>query len=218
MAGDPKQSKLHVEGRDDECSIEHLLMRHGINSKLWPTLFPSIELQYGVEKLLDGLEVSVRVSTDCVNGFVLDADEQLQERWKAVSNRLRKVGIDAPGQAPPEGFIGESSKFGSRVGVWLMPDNQTDGKLEDFLRTLIDERDPLIGCAEQATDTAKTHGARFPDVDRIKAILHTWLAWQKEPGRPYGTAIRARFFRHDSDAANAFVVWFKTLYKIPSQL
>ena len=55
---------------------------------------------------------------------------------------------------------------------------------------------------------------RFPPVDRLKAILHTWLAWQQEPGRPYGTAVGARFFRHDSPAALAFLAWFKRLFSV----
>jgi len=31
-----------------------------------------------------------------------------------------------------------------------------------------------------------------------KSALHTWLAWQAEPGLPPGTAIKAQMLRHDS--------------------
>jgi hypothetical protein len=56
----------------------------------------------------------------------------------AVRERLARVDVQAPPEPLPSGFIGTSNTFKSRVGVWLMPDNQHDGKLEHFLRTLID--------------------------------------------------------------------------------
>jgi hypothetical protein len=96
-----------------------------------------------------------------------------------------------------------------------MPDNQHDGKLEHFLRTLIDENDPLIGHAQASSVAARdVHGAVFPEADLIKAVIHAWLAWQEEPGKPYGTAIRSRYFRHDSAAAQLFVWWFCELYEL----
>ena len=95
-----------------------------------------------------------------------------------------------------------------------MPDNVQDGKLEDFLRMLINENDQLILHAESSTDLAKSKGAAFTGPDRIKAIIHAWLAWQEEPGKPYGLAMKAKYFRHDSLTAAVFVEWFKALYRL----
>ena len=95
--------------------------------------------------------------------------------------------------------------YGVRVGVWLMPDNRRIGALEDFLQDLIDDSDVLLPHARESTARAKAKGARFPDKDSKKALVHTWLAWQEEPGRPYGVAIKARYLRDDSDAAERFV-------------
>ncbi len=55
-------------------------------------------------------------------------------------------------------------------------------------------------------------GAAFPEAKRLKAVLHTWLAWQERPGVPYGLAIKARYFGHDSPAARAFVEWFRRVF------
>lgn len=95
-----------------------------------------------------------------------------------------------------------------------MPDNQHDGKLETFLKSLISEHDVLIEHATEATDTAKQLGAEFAESDHLKATIHAWLAWQEDPGVPYGTAIRAKYFRHDSPVAGVFVAWFKQLFGI----
>ena len=211
-----ERPQMHVEGTDDLHSIVHLLIRHGIDydSEPWPAELPEFKKSGSVGELLEEMETVVELSTGRVIGFVLDADSPLLDRWNAVRDRLSRVGVDAPRQPPPGGFVGRSETYLADVGVWLMPDNQHDGKLETFLRTLIDAGDPLIDHATSATDRAKQLGAEFPKVDQIKALMHTWLAWQKEPGRPFGTAIRARFFRHDSTAAQAFVAWFKRLYRI----
>ena len=96
-----------------------------------------------------------------------------------------------------------------------MPDNQRDGTLENFLRSLVEDDDPLFPYAEESAKHAKELGAVFSANDTDKAVLHTWLAWQEEPGLPYGTAMRARFFRDDSPAAQAFVTWFRAVFNIP---
>ena len=48
--------------------------------------------------------------------------------------------------------------------------------------------------------------------NELKAVLHAWLAWQQRPGRPYGTAITARYIGHDSPAALRFVEWFQRVF------
>ncbi|MCX7428029.1 MAG: hypothetical protein NTW96_20675 [Planctomycetia bacterium] len=210
-----ERSSLWVEGRDDLNAILHLLIRHGVDYDHKRDQLPEIQESGSVEKLLAAMSTGVELSTGRSVGFVLDADSPLADRWHAVRNQLREAGVESPESPPLEGFVGTSERYESRVGVWLMPDNEHDGKLETFLRMLIEENDALIDHATAATDQAKTIGAAFADVDRLKAILHAWLAWQEEPGCPYGTAIRARFFRrHDSPAAVRFVAWFRKLYAV----
>ena len=221
MAETLVRPKLHVEGQDDQHSVAHLLIRNGIRYDpdkfdLSPPELPKLVPIKGLEPLIDGIETAVKTSTNRTIGFLLDADTPLIDRWRRVSHRLRNVGVPDLGERPPaEGFIGESTEYKTRVGVWLMPDNVQDGKLEDFLRTLVKDGDLLIGHAERATGEAKACGAVFSDTDRIKAVIHAWLAWQEEPGKPFGVAIKAKYFRHDSPTAAVFVKWFKALYQLP---
>jgi len=216
MPGGIQRSALHVEGDDDQHSIVHLLIRQGVDydAKPWPAAFPEVRKSRSVENLLEAMETGIRLSSGKAIGFVLDADFSLLGRWQAVRDRLRAVDVDAPAHPLAEGFVGNAPAYKAKVGVWLMPDNQQDGKLETFLQTLIRDDDPLIGHAESATDAASSLGAKFSQPDRIKAMIHTWLAWQEKPGLPYGTAIRAKYFEHDSRVANAFIAWFRNLYGI----
>jgi hypothetical protein len=93
-----------------------------------------------------------------------------------------------------------------------MPDNESSGKLEDFLKTLVPPTDCCWDYAEQVVGIAHSRGAKFSDLDKIKAHIYTWLAWQEEPGRPFGTAIKAAYFLHDTPEAILFVKWFKQLF------
>ena len=216
-----ERSQLRVEGRDDNHAIRHLLVRHGLDydRRPWPAWLPSIESAGGKDDLLDDVQRSIRASSGRAVAFVLDADFPLRDRWRAMSARLSAVGVEVTKNIPHDGFVGESGEYRARVGVWLMPDNRQEGErgegtLERFLETLVQEADPLLPHAREATRRAKTeHGASYPDGDVKKAVLHAWLAWQKEPGLPYGTAIKARYFRHDSPAARSFVDWFRRVFE-----
>ena len=169
MAKPGEKSTLRVEGTDDKHVLIHLLDRHGIDRDSAPV----IEIDKSVRGVLDGIEGNVKTHSSREVGFVLDADSPIDARWMAVVDRLKRVDVATPSSPPPEGFIGESTRYRSKVGVWLMPDNQLDGKLETFLQTLIDDHDPLIGHATESTDRAKEIGAEFPEPDHIKAVIHS---------------------------------------------
>jgi hypothetical protein len=49
-------------------------------------------------------------------------------------------------------------------------------------------------------------------VDHAKALIHTWLAWQKEPGQPMGQAITAKALQSDTAIAAKFVDWLNQLF------
>lgn len=210
-------SVLHVEGKDDVHAIGHLLLRHGIDCKRVPVLIKhpggdEDDTPGGASRLLAGMQVDVKASTGRSVGFVLDADEVPGDRWRAVCDRLEPVGLTLPNEIPAAGFVDDASDVKARVGVWLMPDNRRSGALEGFLQDLVEIEDPLLPLADESTRHAKEQGARFPDSAQPKAVLHAWLAWQESPGLPYGSAIRARYFGHDSAAALAFVEWFRHVF------
>lgn len=217
----PERSSLRVEGRDDMQAILHLLIRSGFAyEQPRPSGLPAIEeIRGGKTGVLDNVERLVRASANRRVGFVLDADDSVENTWRAIADRLKRVGVAPPQTVPAAGFVGESGEYRATVGVWLMPDNRQEGErgegtLERFLETLVQDADPLLPHARDATERAKTeHGARYPDRDVKKAVLHAWLAWQEEPGLPYGTAIKARYFRHDSPTADRFVAWFRRVFE-----
>ncbi len=215
-----KRPKLIVEGKDDRHTVIHFLIRNGFPySKgalsLSPSYLPEVIEAEGVENLIVSIETRIMTSAAQIVGFVLDADASAADRWKEVRHKLEAVRVaDLPIQVPSNGFIGRSEQYRTIVGVWIMPNNQDPGAIEDFLKTLIPEADALLDHAIHSTQDARAKGARFPDAQLEKATLHTWLAWQEEPGLTYGLAMRARYFQHDRSQGASFVNWVRSLYKI----
>ena len=94
-----------------------------------------------------------------------------------------------------------------------MPDNQLPGKLEDFVARLVRSDDGLLPLAAEATKNIPQNIRRFSEADLPKAIIHTWLAWQKDPGVRMGTALGNKYLDPQSPIAQTFVEWVRRLIK-----
>ena len=234
---------LFVEGLDDEHAIKQLLARHDIHihDEDCPLRVHCKGSDTGV---IQAVTVAVKVSGKDPVGFVVDTDafeppstEYPQgrrltrvDRWNAIRARLVAAGVTLPdppmpvdSELPASGFISRSDRYERNVGVWLMPDNRVDcGKIEDLLATLVPADDALFEFAKKATADAlvvsSKRASKTPAIqlkDERKGQLHSWLAWQAEPGMSYGHALRRKYFDHESAVATAFVSWFKRLYGLP---
>ena len=198
-----------VEGPDDEHVLRHICRKRSIREpdKVLP--------QGGAPGLLKAMPRQIEASTgeQDVIGVVIDADKNPDGRWQAIRDRLVDSGYqNVPGHPDPHGTILEPALDSPlpRAGVWVMPDNESRGLLENFLSHLVPQPNDLFdyatSCVEGLPDI------RFIDNDKPKAVMHTWLAWQKEPGRPYGTAIKADFLDAHAPQADVLVSWLNRLF------
>lgn len=152
-------------------------------------------------------------------GIVVDADANVAARWNQIRSHIRKVhAFELPDTLNPQGLVLDCDTRGinlriERFGVWIMPDNQSHGMLEDFMAQLIPSTDRCWPFAQETTLQAqREHDAPFPQKAISKAQIHTWLAWQKEPGKPLGQSITKTYFDSDTPAALAFVSWMRRLF------
>lgn len=99
-----------------------------------------------------------------------------------------------------------------RAGVWIMPNNRIPGILEDFLAFLIPQPNALFDHVVTSVDAIPPAHRRFKSVAEPKAIIHTWLAWQKEPGMPPGRAITAGSFDVTVTEVDRLVGWLERLF------
>jgi hypothetical protein len=206
------KNALLVEGPDDCFTIIHLLERHMVHWSGDDLEIPYIWTKEGI----DGLLVEMKVLYNSRSpggklGIVADANDHPDKRWRMLRSRLGEIDIQLPEKPTPGGEVFPETSRKVRVGIWVMPNHSDPGSLEDFLLPLIPQKD-LWHFARKATSEAKQAGAAFPKKSMSKAEIRTWLAWQKEPGLPYGKAMKREYFLHRSTQADAFVAWFRRLF------
>jgi hypothetical protein len=203
--------RLLVEGPDDQYSVIHLMARHGFDWDDESRVRPCVSSLGGVEQLLRAFPVAIKGTYERI-GIVLDANSNPAGRWEQIRNRAEKLGLSVPDSLASDGTLIPGRKPGSRIGIWLMPDNQSEGTLENFLSELVPFGDSIWSYADEVVIEASRRGARYQEKDRSKSRLHTWLAWQEKPGLPFGIAMKAELFEKESEAARRFVAWFNRLF------
>jgi hypothetical protein len=208
---------LVVEGKDDLHSVVSLMKAH----VPWPE--GRMDVPVGIrhpdpggkdailaEGYLIGLLKERRLRT---LGVMLDADNDAQGCHGRIRHRCSAVIPNIPMGLPAGGLIVERDDDHPRFGVWVMPDNTSHGDLETFLRYLVpDSAEPVWAHAVHATTRARELGAGYREAHLAKARIHTWLAWQDPPGKPFGLALTEQLFDRRSPKADPFVRWFRQLY------
>lgn len=198
---------LLVEGATDKHVVSHIC------AKLSPTI-PQfhIEAKNGVSQLLDAIYQAVIIPERTVLGIMLDANDHPDRRWLGVANRLRKAGVEPPLTLPTDGIIPTTGL--PRVGVWMMPDNQSPGELESFLSEMIPAGDPVWPLAKGYIDGIPPEHRKFKD-KHLQAQVHAWLAAQEEP-RPPWQAIGAHDLAIDGPFCERFTKWLRDLFGEPT--
>lgn len=146
-------------------------------------------------------------------GVLMDADSpDLAGRWRNIESKLKDYDYTLPTAPEERGTIVKPVTELSRLGFWLMPNNRVDGMLEDFCIEMIEPNAiaTVVQCLQIAEDNQCTS---FKPVHRSKAIVHTYLAWQDEPGKPLGQSITAHNLRPETETAKAFIGWLTELFR-----
>lgn len=216
------QKILLVEGIYDFHLIRNLLRHHGLvceeSSKLSQvnTHTIRIEPRDGLNLLLDGMELLLRRGNLRQLGIVVDANQHWQNRWEQIKSRLLTTGTaQLPHEFPPEGLdfvLDRSPQSSIRVGVWIMPDNFNQGYLEHFASLMIRQDDSLWQRAQHCVADIPEENRPFNPSRQRKAELHTWLAWQVEPGKPIGLALTFQYLDAQAPIAQRFVNWASRLF------
>jgi hypothetical protein len=202
------RNSLLVEGSDDEHVFYSLLQHYDI-----PDQF-KIVVADGIEQLKDGFAAALVSSEIKLLGVVVDADSDLEARWHSLRNILIAEGYTTTPTTPyPNGtIVKQPGKMA--VGIWLMPDNVVPGMIEDFIKFLVPENDVLWPLAEGIVQKVIETDCKFRPSYRSKAFLHTWLAWQEEPGRPMGQAITKKYLNANASYAQMFIAWIRELFEL----
>lgn len=204
--------QLLVEGKDDQHVIWALCQRHQID-ETFSVHIPGENQSGGIEALLEDIPIRLMSRNLGALGIVVDANQNLETRWQALCTCLTKAGYESLPHCPnANGFIA-ALPGKPKVGIWLMPDNQLPGMLESFVAHLIPEGDPLALQAQACLRAIEEKELnRYKPTHHPKAFIHTWLAWQENPGIPMGQAITAHVLKHNDPLAVTFVHWLNHLF------
>ena len=202
---DSSGNLLIVEGADDK----HVALHIWNHLRSIPSFYV---LERGpVEELLKSIEFDVRTPGCNAIGFLVDSDVNPTARWDGVSNRLRRADIDAPAVPDPSGTIIAATDDMPRIGVWLMPDNQSPGELEDFVAQMIPDNDPVWPLSEDYIGRIPEEHREFAENKTSTAEVYAWLATREEP-RLMGAAIGVRDLDIDGELCTRFTDWLSRLF------
>ena len=206
----PPNKVLLVEGADDQHMVWNLLESHGIDQGL------RVVDSEGYQNIRSGLDTRIKLGNQTHLGIIVDADADFQGRWQSIRDVIiRSDYKNVPALPDADGTIlQEGSK--PTIGIWIMPDNKSHGMLEDFARLLLPPEDLLWQRATAAVAAIPVEERLFLDIHDSKARIHTWLAWQKEPGKPIGQAIKIGYLDGKTDVAQRLVNWLKLLFDLRS--
>lgn len=212
MSDAESESKvLIVEGKDDKHVILHIAQRTKLNLA-WEDIID----KNGVDRLIPSMTSEVKVPGRAAIGFILDADERPRDRWKSIVDCFDKIRVMLPDTPNRCGtIISEAPERGMpRIGVWLMPDNNLAcrGELEDFVKCMIPENDPIFPLAESFIESINEEDRVFRSHKKSKAEVHAWLATRKEPG-PMGLAIQRKDLDINGELCKRFVSWINCLFE-----
>ena len=205
-------SVLLVEGKDEVDVITKLYQSFNLKQVF------QIDDCKGKDELKKGISVRIKGSEFNKIGILLDADTDMHASWESMYNLLRKNnftlinGEVIPKLMPKDGLISTNNE--KIIGVWIMPNNELEGMLEDFIRFLIPTDDKLLPIAEEIIAKIEHEKLnKYPPTHHAKALIHTWLAWQKKTGSPFGQAITANYLDvKNTELCSVFMNWIHKLF------
>ena len=198
----PTDRVLLVEGPDDKHTVLNLC---GVSANM-PTF--DIDDKEGAPNLLKSIRGEILMEGRTAVGIVLDANGDPNGRWQAVAGRLRDAGIQPPNAPALHGTIIQGNP---RVGVWLMPDNQSCGELENFVERMIPCDDTVWPLSQDYIDGIPDADRKFTKGKTLRAKVHAWLAAREHPRR-MGSAIGAGDLNADVELSKRFVSWLRDLF------
>jgi len=218
-----KDKILLVEGEADKCLFSAICCeeRLGVNVKVGsPFEFGGDGRGKGnALKLLPTLLEQMRDGQIKRLAMVIDADFKeadglgFHETLKKVAMILKDHGykVSATLKSRSGGYTIKHSDGLPDFGLWIMPNNASDGLLEDFIKNSISaNQKDLLKTAVDVVGTLKT--PLFKSIHRSKADVSTWMAWQKVPGQALHAVVGGKLVDFTSGEAKQLMDWLHGIY------
>lgn len=198
--------QLLVEGNDDMHVIMALCQKFSITEN-----FEIIDCK-GIDKLFAQVPIRLKQSGFETLGIIIDADTGIKSRWSTLQSIFLKQVIILPDEIPNDGLILKTNSL--TIGVWIMPNNDLNGMLEDFISFLIPKEDKLLPVANQTLEAIEKEKLnKYIPAHKSKALIHSWLSWQEDPGTPMGLAITKKFLTTQEEICKKLISWLNATFQ-----
>lgn len=198
---------LLVEGEDDLHVITHLVEKRQRNLSFY------IKEKGGFDPLRKSIYGELNEPDRQVLGIVADANSSPPDRWLSIVNELNRAGCSLPTEIQRQPVIFNGPRIHQKVGIWLMPNNQERGQLENFVVNMIPDDDVVWPLAQRYIEEIPLANREFDPSKTVRAYIHAWLAARREP-RKMGAAIGRGDLDENSQLAVRFVDWLTALFEL----
>jgi hypothetical protein len=195
--------KLLVEGVDDQHVIFALCQKFNINKT-----FDVIDSK-GIDNLFEQIPLRIKNGIE-VLGIIIDADLDINSRYIKLKQIFSSHQL--PEEIPNSGLI-MKNQDNIKIGIWIMPNNQTSGMLEDFISFLVPNDDKLMPIVNDTLNIIEINSwNKYKPIHKSKARIHTWLAWQEVPGTPMGLSVTKKYLSIEDNNCKLFINWINELF------
>ncbi len=212
---------LLVEGEADKSFFEKMCKKLHLNASVQVALPKDLgEHHNGKGAVFNRLTILLPQLNDgqlTKIAIIVDADYSehgsgKQKTLDQVSNVLENIGFTLRDREPvQEGFLFKHSDGLEDFGLWIMPNNYSEGMLEDWIIQCINsDEKALFGQADTAVQELPS--PKFKPHLESKAKVATWLAWQKTPGHGLYTAMKEGLLDEQSVPYKNLSDWLQKVF------
>ncbi len=206
MKSETYNQQLLVEGNDDLHVLSALCEKLRISQS-----FNIIDCK-GISNIFEQIPTRFKQSEIETIGIIIDADTNLLSRWDSLKDILNKQGYNLPKELPSDGIIAQNSD-NITVGVWIMPNNNLNGMLEDFIAFLVPKDDKLLPIVRTNLENIEKEALnKYLLIHKSKAAIYSWLALQEDPGTPMGLSITKKYLSTNEENCRHLINWLNNLF------
>jgi hypothetical protein len=110
-----------------------------------------------------------------------------------------------------EGLLFKHSDGLRDFGLWVMPNNNREGMLEDWIIESI-KNDEKALFQQATTAVQQLSSPKFKPHLQAKAEVATWLAWQKTPGHGLYSVMKEGLLDENSVPYTQLGNWLKSIF------
>ena len=216
------KSLLLVEGEFDQSFYKHFCRSHNLDTKV--TIFPPKQLgatfntKQGAINHLPSLLQQLDDGQLNRLAMIVDADSAsngggFDLTLIQVKNQLIPFGFDpSPQKLQNGGLVFSHSDGLADFGLWIMPNNHSDGILENWIAQSIASSEQTL-FDKASSIVSKIQNPKFAEIRRSKAEIATWLAWQDRPGEGLYYAVTGNLLNSQGSHYVGLHQWLIRVFK-----